>query len=308
MEIKKIPFLEEIFFSYTDDFQNLKNSIETIGLQQPVTLIKKGDDLFLLDGYKRFNILKQIDLFMIIEGYCSNEDILFEYCKKNSFRGFNSIEMSNILKVIKKYFNNDKKLIKKIFKINNMKYSEKLIEKFSKLESLIFKGKVKFLNETLNKNIALKISEIDELSQKIILNLFENLRLNNNKQKKTFEMLFDLSKREDLTIGKLIEKYFKSFLTEPYSKNLENIFFETLTRKHSPNFHSFNKKFIKFKNQLLAGQNSKINLYSPSFFEDENLKLEIFFKNLNELSIKLKLLDNNVKNLLTEKDFNDFSN
>ncbi len=309
MEIKKFEFLDEISFTGADDFKKLKESVEKIGIQQPIILLKRENSFYIVDGYKRVKIYKIKDFpYSIIEKSFTNEEILLEYCKKNAFRDFNDIEISNILKVINKYFNNSLELIKKVFNCLEIKYSDKIVEKYLTLQNLTLDAKIRYINNTLNKNIGLKLSKINEKAQNYILKLFDNLKLNNNKQKRVFEMLFDLSKRKDLSIDKLIEEFFSKFINEPYTKKLEIDFFDKLISIHSPNFYKFNLKFNDFKKSFIGKGLSKVNCYSPSLFEDENFKIEIFFSNLDELLKKLKLIEKNIECLLKEQEYNELFN
>ncbi len=308
MVIEKIKFLAEISYSSNEENEKLKESIKNFGIQQPLIILKSEKKFLIIDGYKRFNLSPKINSFFIIDDSLSNEDILIEYCKKNFYRGFNDIEIANILNVVERYFNNNVELIKKILKILNIKFSENLISSFKKLNNLSDKGKEKLLNGTLNKNLAVKIADLDKNSQSQILKLFENLRLNNNKQKKVFSMLFDIAKRKDINLKQLIDTNFKKYLNESFSKNLEKEFFDNLIMEHSPNFYKFNNKFLNFKKKFFNSNKEKINFYSPTFFEDENYKIELFFKDLSELSNKLQLLNDKLEKIKKEQEFHELFN
>ena len=284
----------KIFFidvSFPVDDNLLENSLIENGQLTPILISRKNNEFFIIDGRKRFFLMEKLNFKKItlkILNYSSEIINFIKFFKINLYRKFNHIEISNLLKYSENYFQ-DKILTKYIFSRLQLKYSSVNLKNYLSLQHLTHFGKTLLVNEKLNLNLAIKLSKLDEKSQNKFLKLCENLKLNSNKQKKVFERIFDISKREDLNFYETIEKYFKKYSIEEYSKALEDEFFQNLLKIHSPDYYNFIEKFNKQKNLVLSNVKG-LNIYSPSNFEDNILKVEIFFKTYSELKEKLEKL------------------
>jgi len=284
----------KIFFidvSFPVDDNLLENSLIENGQLTPILISRKNNEFFIIDGRKRFFLMEKLNFKKItlkILNYSSEIINFIKFLKINLYRKFNPIEISNLLKYSENYFQ-DKILTKYIFSRLQLKYSSVNLKNYLSLQHLTHFGKTLLVNEKLNLNLAIKLSKLDEKSQNKFLKLCENLKLNSNKQKKVFERIFDISKREDLNFYETIEKYFKKYSIEEYSKALEDEFFQNLLKIHSPDYYNFIEKFNNQKNLVLSNVKG-LNIYSPSNFEDNTLKVEIFFKTYSELKEKLEKL------------------
>ncbi len=307
-KIKFYDFLGNISFPSSSIFKELKDSISNMGIQFPIIVNKVNKQYFLVDGKKRIKILndfKKNNVPVLIFTNKISEDVLVEYCKKNSLRGFNDIEISNLIETIEKYFKNNESLIKKILEIAGKKYSKRYFENTKSLNKLSDYGKELYVDNILNKNLAVKIAEISLYEQNHFFELIKKLRLNNNNQKKCFNMLLDLSKRLELSFSELIKKEFEIFLSNEYSRDNEELFFDKLTELHSPNFYKYNKKFTMLKKNMNVTKKG-INIYSPNFFEDGIFKLEVYFKSFKELADKLDNIERGLKKVEKSDEFKEF--
>ncbi len=288
-DINPFPILKKI--QYPDFNNDLFQSIEENGIIHPVYVFKKNKKFFILDGYKRFCVAKKLKLEeipTIICYYHSEKLIFLKYFKINLYRKFNEIEISNLIFLSNEYFN-DQILTKFIFLKLNKKYSKKNLTNYLSLQNLIDDAKKMLINGKLNFLTAINLSKIKAEEQQIFINLTNSLKLNSNKQKKCFELLKDLASRNEITLNELIEKNFKKFLFNEYSIENEKKFFEKLIKLHSPDYYTYIKKFQNYKKEIL--KNTKgINIISPDNFESNILKIEIFFKNEEEMKNKLNLL------------------
>ena len=299
-DINPLPFLENVSFPNV-----LPNIWEKASLLPIILVQNRAGKFFLVDGYKRFNFLKKEKiasfLFTVSKKNVDEkrEELFLDYLKFNFGRGLNDIEISNMIYEANHYFQNSK-LLNDIFDILNLKISPENITKFKNIFGLSELCKYAYVDNFLNKSVAVELSLLTSDQQDIVLKLFKHLRLNGNKQKKTFNMLLDMCKRNSLNISSILEKYFNGIFESPFSKALEENFFDTLLEIHSPNYYKFKKNFSKFKS-LAVGREKGVNILSPSNFEDTNYKMEIFFKDLREMEIKTRHIIENME-LLKEKD------
>ena len=265
-----------------------------MGILTPIITTNFNGELFILDGYKRYFIIcsmnKKIYIPIKIFYYSSEKIAFIKFFKINLFRNYNEIEISNLIKISENYFK-DKILTKYILKKLNKKYSPSLIKKYNLLQNLTEEAKLMIINNKLNINVGFELGKFKEKDQKMILMLIKNLKLNSNKQKILIEKIADITRREDLNPSDLINKYFKKFLEEPYAKKIEDEFFKILIKIHSPDYYEYHLKFQNEKEKILKNVNG-INIFSPSNYEDEIYKAEIYFKTTEELKEKLKILNN----------------
>ncbi len=302
-EIRKLPFIENISFPCSLEISRSKKNI------QPLLVAENKDkEFFLIDGYKRYRFLVEegIDDFICVTvkkiANEKSEELLLEHVQYNIERGFNDIEVANLILSAETFFPQYPLLKKKLFSLLNLKFSMNNENKFKKLANLSEKCKKAYIDNFLHKNTGLRLSELNGEEQDMILELFKNLRLNGNKQKNVFNMFSDLSKRLNISISELIKRFFKNFLLPNLSNNNYKLFFEKLLKIHSPDYFEFNKKFLLFK-KLLMGNGQGFNLLNPSNFEDTNYKLEIFFENIEELQKKLDFICDNLEKLERKNEF-----
>ncbi len=292
-EINELKFLKKDIF--IENYHNLIFSIKENNFIFPIHCVIKQKKVFVFDGIKRFHIANHLNLKkipIILHNYNSEKKILIDHIKFNLYREVNEIELSNFINIAINYFN-EKLLAKYILSKILKKFSDKLINNYLLLNKLILLGKKLLVEKKLNIYVAINISKLDVKSQEIFLSLVKNLKLNSNKQKKLYEYIFDLSKRFNKSFSDIL-KNFKKYYLEDYSKELENNFFEEIKKLHSPDFYNFQKNFLKTKKELLKNIKGS-NLLSPTNFEDDILKLEIFFKDFKELKNKIEMIDINLE-------------
>jgi len=299
-KITLVEFLKNI--SFPSHINNTANTFHPLLLAQD-----KENTLLLIDGYKRIQFYKKQKIqkapCSIVEklDYENCEKLLLCYIKYNIVRGINDIEISNII-IFAENFLKSPKIIKNIFSYLNLKYSEKSIKYFKNINKLTKRCKLSLINNSLNRKSAVIISELTSVDQELFLKLFLNMKLNGNKQKKICDMILDLAKRDDKSPCYIIRNYFPEFLSTNFSKEKETEFFEKLLKLHSPHYFCFNEKFKRFKKEFLKN-GTGFNLYSPSGFEDSTYKMEIFFKDINELQEKLHQLNKRTERLKEKDEF-----
>ena len=134
--INPLPFLENVSFPKV-----LPGISENVSLPPIVLVQNRTGKFFLVDGYKRFNFLKKEKigsfLFAVFKKEVDekSEELLLDYLKFNFGRGFNDIEISNMIYEANHYFQNSE-LLNDIFDILNLKISPENITKFKNIFGL----------------------------------------------------------------------------------------------------------------------------------------------------------------------------
>ncbi len=294
--------LKSISFPSNEEYSRLKDSILKYGIQSPIVIFEKDSKLNIIDGYKRFNIakLEKINsINCIVVNHICEENLIIKYTLYNSFRKLNDVETATLITTL---IENYPPLLPKIFEILELKYSEKQIQYFKNITKLNFKFKLLLVENQLNRNIIQRLSSLSDTEQEIYFNIFKTLRLNNNKQKKCFDMINDLILRDNTDIKNLLHQIYPNLINSGYSKDMEDTFFSKLQKLHSPEYFNFHNLIEDFKDKLKLSR-SGINIYSPSFYEDGIFKTEIFFKNIDELAKKVKFLEKKIDEIKDNEEF-----
>jgi|GEM_PF-4791805 len=294
--------LKSISFPSNEEYSRLKDSILKYGIQSPIVIFEKDSKLNIIDGYKRFNIakLEKINsINCIVVNNIYEENLIIKYTLYNSFRKLNDVETATLITTL---IENHPPLLPKIFEILELKYSEKQIQYFKNITKLNFKFKLLLVENQLNRNIIQRLSSLSDTEQEIYFNIFKTLRLNNNKQKKCFDMINDLILRDNTDIKNLLHQIYPNLINSGYSKDMEDTFFSKLEKLHSPEYFNFHSLIEDFKDKLKLSR-SGINIYSPSFYEDGIFKTEIFFKNIDELAKKVKFLEKKIDEIKDNEEF-----
>ncbi len=294
--------LKSISFPSNEEYSRLKDSILKYGIQSPIVIFEKDSKLNIIDGYKRFNIAKSEKInsinCIVVNNICE-ENLIIKYTLYNSFRKLNDVETATLITTL---IENYPPLLPKIFEILELKYSEKQIQYFKNITKLNFKFKLLLVENQLNRNIIQRLSSLSDTEQEIYFNIFKTLRLNNNKQKKCFDMINDLILRDNTDIKNLLHQIYPNLINSGYSKDMEDTFFSKLQKLHSPEYFNFHNLIEDFKDKLKLSK-SGINIYSPSFYEDGIFKTEIFFKNIDELAKKVKFLEKKIDEIKDNEEF-----
>jgi hypothetical protein len=284
MIYKKIPLSEIII---NDDYRtslkrerpSLLESIEKYGIRTPIIIIKEDKNYLLISGYKRFDIIKKLNInpieCKIIENPLSN-------CEKIIFNIDDNLAL-NELSLYEK--------INALIKLRENK-CEKFIEyaHLLKIDPRIIK-EIDFLK--LPYAILMMIDRGD--FDKKALTYFKYL---NNEQ---IILLSDYFIRQQFTKSekrKFIDNLLRGDeiginITEFLQKNIyfdKSQIIKALNKIINPQTEKLKEKFICLQKELKG-----VKLSSEPYFENPNLKLEIRFKDFNILKKKLEKLNNQLK-------------
>jgi len=282
--------------SFGFGIKTLINSIEAVGLiNTPFVTRNREGRLDIVAGYRRIMALKAMkyDRINCIDlsdsGLSALEKLLFNLYDNISIRRFNEVEKGMILKRMMLYISKEN---------IEMHYMQLLgIKNRREIDILM---KIDEFNETIKKSIADGaistntiglLYDFDNRSSSFILKCISDLRLNFNQQLKYIDYLIDISIKEGKSITDIMdEDWFLELLkdedlnTPQKARKMLNL----LRVRRFPFLTNNEKEFDKRIKGLRFPVGVSIK-HSP-FFEGQDFRLEIVFKDGKELKEKIDTL------------------
>lgn len=274
----------------------LTESIKKIGLINPPIVIKdsrKGFDI--VSGYRRLTVLKKLDEKQV---YCidlsslglSPENLFFLNLHENiTVRSFNLIEKGMIIRRLSSYITRDE-IIKHYLtplQIHNINDLDILL----KIEQLSVHSKLYIAKDLLSLKTIRLIIDMEERSRDALIKLIINLRLNFNYQYQLTEYLKDISDTENIPIYEILkEGQYQNIIEDERANNPQKVkhLFGLIRERKFPLLSKYEKTFNKRVSRLNLPQ--KIKIENPRFFEAPDFRLDISFKNGEELLEKIRYL------------------
>ncbi|MDI7260604.1 MAG: ParB/RepB/Spo0J family partition protein [Thermodesulfobacteriota bacterium] len=303
--LRQIDLSDETFsVNFMPDLQNLRSSIEEIGLIQPVLLMEKSDGYQIVCGFRRISILNEL-------GGTEVESRLFEGKEKDDLRlfsislhenltarGFNAVEKAMALEKLVHHFGVDRiDAIKKFLPFFSLEPNEKILDTFLSLARMEDEVKQYVLKEKVSRSNIRMLSAFPPEDRTVLVRLFSFLKLGENRLKEILGLLEEISRRDRCGVKEIVRRpemdaaLFQKELTpsqktDRVKKILMNLRHPMMRQKEE----AFERK-TKALN-LPPG----VSLHHSPFFEGKGLNIGFQFETLEELQTILSSLS-----LLSEK-------
>ena len=295
--------------SFGFDTDALSMSILKIGLVNPLIVTNSIDDkrYLIVVGYRRLIALKHLkrkDVYCIDlskSGLSPLDLLLLNLYDNLSTRIFNDVEKGMILRRLSAYFSRE--MIEKNFMPLLKIGKSNSLDLFLKIDSLNDHLKYSLTNGILSFKAFKLMVALDSESFLALFRLIENIKPNFNYQFYLTEHLTYISKKEGLPVSVILEdEKCKAILNDKNDNNPQkskNLLKHFWARRY-PNLSDSVKSFNKSIARLNLPDRIKIN--PPPFFESSDYKLELLFRDGNELYKKLGSLLQKQDELFTIKD------
>ncbi|MEA1987131.1 MAG: ParB/RepB/Spo0J family partition protein [Candidatus Marinimicrobia bacterium] len=293
--VKKINVNNDFDYHYWKyNTDKLRNSIKQSGIKNPLTLIEKQNEFILIHGFRRLAIAKELNIAEIPVKIYSNE--------KLSEKIFIESVLENIVNVDLNIYEKCKivQILKHNFPDFNKIYWQTLLEmpldeKSEKTIDSILQFPKEWIEFFIEKNVPLKriktftkIDEIESLSKMIQLNI------GLNKLEQIFQLLFEISKRDEITVKYILENinYQKIINNSAITKQeIVSIIFDKLYNLRYPKQSKLVNKIDEKIDTLTPLQNIKIQ-YDKTF-ERSGINFIINLKDTDNLTNSIEWLKNN---------------
>lgn len=291
---KKKLYLKEIFLederfriSYYFSLEKLIHSIKSVGLVNPPLVGFRDKHFILVSGWKRVLACLKLSLSSLPVFVIQEEDdlktFLAAFYENLATREFSLLEKAEILSRLKKFGEDERKIIRHYMPLLNIPSTLSHFESFlafSKFESevkrIIYEKNMPFSSAKL-------LSEFAPQERRLLLPLLSPL--GQNKMKEVLEDLKEISKKNDIPAKKIlsskeIQDIMDSERLSPLQKADKIRLF--LKRVRHPTLSSWSESFDSSLKKLQLPKNIMVK---PSpFFEEESFSVNFSFGNREELN------------------------
>ncbi|MFO7598751.1 MAG: hypothetical protein R6X27_02950 [Candidatus Desulfacyla sp.] len=281
-------------FGFTLD--PLIRSIREVGVINPPILKSDPEGLTIVCGYRRIMALKKLKVetaaFRVIfehDGILPLECLLLNLHDNLATRNLNDVEKGMVLSRLDAWVSREE-IVQRYMPLLGLRSHEKNLRFFLEMER-DFGAKIKmFVAEgRLSWQAVKMVSEMDAPSRSAILKLISELKLNINQQSQFIEYLVDLSFIKDRSIPQILEaEAFTAICSDaqPNRPQQAKAMLSKLRTRRNPSIVSAEMQFNRMVSDLNLPDGIRIS--APPFFEGENYKLEVFFKEGQDLKTKIE--------------------
>jgi hypothetical protein len=219
-------------------------------------------------------------------GFSEYEMFLINLYDNIAIRRFNDVEKGMILKSLMMYISREdvEKHFIQILDIKNPREIDILME----INELNETEKMYIANGDISVNTIRLVHGLDNRSRSVILKCISELGFNFNQQLQYIDYITDISIKEDKSITDIMDEH--QFLLLLKEKDINTpqkarAMLNLLRTKRFPFLSKSEKKFMKKINRL--GLPDGIKIRYPPYFEGQDYRLEIVFKDGIELKQKV---------------------
>ena len=282
-------------FSYGFNISELVDSIQKVGLINPPILKKVKDGFVLVAGYKRILAVKELG-WKKVWGLILSEDmpsfncLLINFYDNISTRKLNEVEKAILISKLSNYIKPEQ-IIKDYFSLLDLPQHMPTYRFYIWIaKSLSNKVKDKLANGEISLK-AIRIMYENEIPQEdieIYADFMSKLKFNFNKQLQLIEYTQDICRKEKITLKQLFgEKEIVNIIESKTLTNPDKVkkILDIFRKRNFPELSRAEDIFKKRVQRLNLP--AGVELKAPPYFESPYYRLEISFRNGNELKKKL---------------------
>ncbi len=284
------------------DIQDLIPSFNDIGVINPPFLIrKKKGDFRIINGFRRIQTAITLG-WSKIQAHVITPDTPQIFLAKlsisdNSFqRSLNLIEQSRSIQLLTPFYDSIDQLTKEASSLQ-LPCNQSMINKLKSLSCLPQSVQDSILANTIALPVALMFMKHNSKDTNHLIELFDVLKLNLNKQREVMTLITEISRIEEVSISDVIRNQdFQKILTNhdidrPLKVQKVRHY---LKQKRFPEILQTEKKFNNNLKALKLDEHTKLT--PPKFFEGMNYSITLSFSNIEELKNRRGMLDNIILN------------
>lgn len=285
--------------SFSEKSNTLTQSINKIGLINPITLYKEGNVYTVVCGHRRLSACTELKFnslsARILENTFSPIDLLTLNIEDNTqTRIFNLIEKATIIdKLLNQLKLPIQNVVKTFLPLIGIPANEKYIDNYLFIHTLSNELKNLIISNNLSIEAIKKILELPANIQVHIFDLILSFKLGSNKTAETINLLVDLSQH---SISKL-----DSILDDPEWTQIKNdvkipdrqkgqYFRNILIKRRFPEYSNFREKAKKIISKLNLPKNISLDIEELLTWENDSITLKLNAHDNNELNTLSKNL------------------
>ncbi len=294
--IQKIPLqgidLSDDTFSvnYMPDLQNLRSSIQTVGLIQPALLETLKDHYRIVCGFRRIWILRdlgrdEIPAIVFEEGEKSDLELFILSLHENlTSRGLNTVEKAIALQKLTHCFSIPTSEILSIYlPLFSLEPNEKILKTYLSLAEMEGEIKTFVLKEEVSRSNIRLLAQMSSEDRMALLPFLSRLKLGENRLREILTLVNEVCRRDQIGLRDVIDRpeiqglLFQKELTPiQRTERVKRV----LMGLRYPKMKSMEEAFEKKRKELHLPSGTSLH-HSPNF-EGKGLKIEFQFESMEE--------------------------
>ncbi|GAX59245.1 partition protein [Candidatus Scalindua japonica] len=303
---------DKYVFNYKQDFNNIKKSLNRIGLISPVVLKKNTDydvTYTVVCGLRRVMACRALGMesieAKIIDGINEEEVLLLSLHDNVYSRGFNEIEKAIVLKRFLAIGYSKDRVLAEIAPLLKIPSNKNIMDKYLSVLRLGSSMKQSVARGELELEKAFLLVLFDTEEREIIYKfLFRESITNINEAKETIKNLFDLKLIKQLSIEELLSLEEISLIIVDSKLNKrqkgEKIY-RLIKSMRCPTISLKEDEFDKSYRAMRLDNDVRIN--HSRYFEGDGIRITLKASNEEKLGNNLKKLLSNIRNGMFKKIF-----
>jgi hypothetical protein len=292
MRILKTVFTNEIdttdttfLITFIPDLEPLLASLRLVGLVEPLILRGQGADRYqIVCGFKRAEALRLLDLseaeaFVYPPGVLDDLHALLLQVGHNLSRPLNLMEKAQALKKLVAFGVPEKEVIDRYLPLFGLQPNMRVLKQVTGLVDLECGVQEYLVREGLSLSASVLFLSLGKDGQRAILPLLEALRPGENRIKEIISFMREIALRDRTTVSSLCAgediSTVLSDLDTPRSQRVEQLR-GILKHLRFPRLTALEDTFADYKRSLALPP--QISLHPPPFFEAEQFRMEMRFK------------------------------
>ncbi|MGV7221492.1 MAG: ParB N-terminal domain-containing protein [Nitrospinales bacterium] len=287
-------------FSLSSSPENLKTSIQELGVTNPVILLRvdKTESFRIISGHRRVSISKVLG-FRDVIARVVEEQIDSATCLKINIldnlyhRTYSDIEKGIVINKVSKTGLNEREIIEEFLPFLEIQPSKKLMDQFLK-SNQFSKGLQLLLHEN---NIPIRVFATlfnwNDSDRNALEKLIQPLHLGINKWREFIELVDETARRENITPAAILDNTDLNFILDnneiPIHKKYDSII-DILKLRRFPAISEMQKKFYIALDKLDMDPRTKVR--AAKYFEDDEIKIELKFSRQADLLAQVEKLAN----------------
>jgi hypothetical protein len=294
--LKMIPTthidLEDTTFliTFLPELEPLLASVQRVGLLEPLLVRERGDGRYqLICGFKRTEALRllavpEAEAFVYPQGALDDIQALLLQVGHNLVRPLNLVEKAQALEKLLAFGIPEREVIDQYLPLIGLQPNVRIVKQVTGLMGLERGLQEYLVREGLSLSTSVLFLSLDKEGQQAILPLLEALKPGENRIKEIISFLREISLRDDIPIASLLDKGNIGKVLGGHEtprpqriKQLRRI----VKKMRFPRLIEMEQKFAEYKQSLSLPP--QISFHPPPFFEGEEFRMELRFKDLREL-------------------------
>jgi hypothetical protein len=291
--------LEDTTFCITfmPDLDSLVASIQLVGLLEPIILRERADKTYqIICGFKRVEALRHlsrraVEACVYHQGELDDLQAQLLTIGHNLTRPLNLVEKALALKKLLSFGHPEREVIDRYLPLFGLQPHLRMLRKVTTLVGMERRLQEYLVKEALSLSAAVYFLHLDTDGQSAILPLLEALRPGENRVKEIISFLQEVSQRDGVSVSSLlardeIEEIIHDQET-PRPQRLEQLR-KSLRRMRFPRLTAMEERFADYKRSLSLPP--QLSLHPPLFFESEEFRMELRFKNFRSFQELARIL------------------